>query len=74
VGRGDRVTAYMPMVPETAFILLAVARVGAVHSVVFSGFGVHALAERIKRLRLAAVDIRGFHVQKGEEGRPASKR
>jgi 4-hydroxybutyrate---CoA ligase (AMP-forming) len=48
VGRGDRVTVYMPMVPETAFILLAVARVGAVHSVVFSGFGVHALAERIK--------------------------
>lgn len=48
VGRGDRLTVYMPMVPETAFILLAVVRVGAVHSVVFSGFGVHALAERIK--------------------------
>jgi len=48
VGRGDRVTVYMPMVPETAFILMAIARIGAVHSVVFSGFGTQALAERKK--------------------------
>jgi propionyl-CoA synthetase len=39
VGRGDRVLIYMPMVPETVFAMLACARIGAVHSVVFGGFG-----------------------------------
>ncbi len=48
LGRGDRVVIYMPMVPEAAAAMLAVARLGAVHSVVFSGFGVQALAERIR--------------------------
>ncbi len=45
--RGDRATIYMPMIPEAMFSLLAIARLGAVHSVVFSGFGVQALADRI---------------------------
>ncbi|MEN3048359.1 MAG: acetate--CoA ligase [Candidatus Caldarchaeales archaeon] len=47
VRRGDRVTVYMPMVPEAMVAMLSVARLGAVHSVVFSGFGVQALADRI---------------------------
>lgn len=45
--KGDRVTVYMPMIPEAMIAVLSVARLGAVHSVVFSGFGVQALAERI---------------------------
>ena len=48
VGRGDRVVIYMPMVPEAMFTMLAVARLGAVHVVVFSGFGSAALAQRIR--------------------------
>ncbi len=44
---GDRVCIYMPMVPELMFSLLACARIGAVHSVVFAGFSAQALAERI---------------------------
>ncbi|AEB12550.1 acetate--CoA ligase [Marinithermus hydrothermalis] len=48
VGKGDRVTIYMPMIPETAIAMLACARIGAVHSVVFGGFSANALAERIK--------------------------
>jgi acetyl-CoA synthetase len=48
IQKGDRVCFYMPMVPELAIGLLACARVGAVHSVVFAGFSAHALADRIK--------------------------
>jgi propionyl-CoA synthetase len=47
VGKGDRVIIYMPMVPETAIAMLACARLGAVHSVVFGGFAAHELATRI---------------------------
>src|SRR5438034_5678991 len=47
VGKGDRVLIYMPMVPETAVAMLACARIGAVHSVVFGGFAAHELATRI---------------------------
>ena len=45
--KGDRVTIYMPMIPEVAFAMLACARIGAIHSVVFGGFSPHALAGRI---------------------------
>ncbi|MES2937951.1 MAG: propionate--CoA ligase [Pseudomonadota bacterium] len=48
VGRGDRVLVYMPMVPEAVFAMLACARVGAIHSVVFGGFASHSLASRIE--------------------------
>ncbi|HEX4159725.1 MAG TPA: AMP-binding protein [Rhizomicrobium sp.] len=48
VGRGDRVTIYLPMIPEAAFAMLACARIGAVHSVVFAGFSPDSLAGRIK--------------------------
>ena len=47
VGRGDRVTLYLPMVPEIAIAMLACARIGAVHSVVFAGFSPDSLASRI---------------------------
>jgi acetyl-CoA synthetase len=45
--KGDRITIYMPMIPEAAFAMLACARIGAVHSVVFGGFSPEALAGRI---------------------------
>ena len=47
VKKGDRVTIYMPMIPEAAYAMLACARIGAIHSVVFGGFSPDALAGRI---------------------------
>jgi acetyl-CoA synthetase len=47
VAKGDRVIIYMPMVPEAAVAMLACARIGAIHSVVFAGFSSQALADRI---------------------------
>ena len=47
VQKGDRVIIYMPMVPETVIAMLACARIGAIHSVVFGGFAAHELANRI---------------------------
>ncbi|WP_446470797.1 propionate--CoA ligase [Xenorhabdus stockiae] len=47
VKKGDRVVVYMPMVAEALFILLACARIGAIHSVVFGGFAAHSLATRL---------------------------
>ncbi|MDD4864215.1 MAG: acetate--CoA ligase [Alishewanella agri] len=47
VGKGDRVTIYLPMIPQAAVALLACARIGAVHSVVFAGFSPDALGSRI---------------------------
>ena len=51
IARGDRVVIYMPMVPEAIFAMLACARVGAIHSVVFGGFAAHELAKRIDDAR-----------------------
>ncbi|MEL6637671.1 MAG: acetate--CoA ligase [Bacteroidota bacterium] len=48
IGKGDRVCFYMPMVPELAIAVLACARIGAIHSVVFAGFSATALADRVK--------------------------
>lgn len=48
VYKGDRVVIYMPMIPEAAIAMLACARIGAVHSVVFGGFAAHELAARIE--------------------------
>ena len=48
VGKGDRVLVYMPMVPEAVFAMLACARIGAIHSVVFGGFASVSLASRIE--------------------------
>jgi acetyl-CoA synthetase len=47
VDRGDRVNIYLPMIPEAAVAMLACARIGAAHSVVFGGFAAHSLADRI---------------------------
>ena len=55
VTKGERVVIYMPMIPETAFAMLACARLGAVHSVVFGGFAAHELAKRIDDARPVAV-------------------
>src|SRR5881398_1017052 len=51
VGKGDRVIIYMPMVPEAVMAMLACARIGAIHSVVFGGFASHELAARISHAR-----------------------
>ncbi|MBL0918233.1 MAG: propionate--CoA ligase [Hydrogenophaga sp.] len=55
VKRGDRVLIYMPMIPEAAFAMLACARIGAIHSVVFGGFASHSLASRIDDATPAAI-------------------
>src|SRR5271169_3884391 len=51
VKKGDRVTIYMPMIPEAVFAMLACARIGAVHSVVFGGFSPDSLTGRIQDCR-----------------------
>ncbi|MGH6925427.1 MAG: acetate--CoA ligase [Propylenella sp.] len=51
VKKGDRVTIYTPMIPETAYAMLACARIGAIHSVVFGGFSPDSLANRIEDCR-----------------------
>ena len=47
VGKGDRVIIYLPMIPEAAYAMLACARIGAIHSIVFAGFSPDALAARV---------------------------
>ena len=48
VGKGDRVVLYLPMIPEAAYAMLACARIGAIHSIVFGGFSPDALADRVR--------------------------
>jgi len=48
VGKGDRVIIYLPMIPEAAYAMLACARIGAIHSIVFGGFSPDALADRVR--------------------------
>jgi len=48
VNKGDRVVIYMPMIPEAAYAMLACARIGAIHSIVFGGFSAEALRDRIE--------------------------
>ncbi len=67
VGKGDRVTIYLPMIPEVAAAMLACARIGAVHSVVFAGFSPDSLADRI-------LDGDSTIVLTADEGRRAGKR
>ncbi|OUX38539.1 MAG: acetyl-coenzyme A synthetase, partial [Kiritimatiellaceae bacterium TMED266] len=55
IGKGDRVALYMPMIPAAAYAMLACARIGAIHSVVFAGFSAEALRERINDSRCKAV-------------------
>jgi acetyl-CoA synthetase len=62
VGAGDRVLLYLPMVPEAAVAMLACARIGAIHSVVFGGFSAQSVADRIQdsRARLVVTADGGF--------------
>jgi acetyl-CoA synthetase len=53
--KGDRICIYMPMIPELVIAVLACARIGAIHSVVFAGFSAHALAGRIKDAQASMV-------------------
>ena len=55
VKKGDRVTLYLPMIPEAAFAMLACARIGAIHSVVFGGFSPDSLAGRISDAKSSVV-------------------
>jgi len=55
VGKGDRVLIYMPMIAEACFAMLACARIGAIHSVVFGGFASHSLASRIEDAKPVAI-------------------
>ncbi len=65
VKKGDRVTIYLPMIPEAAYAMLACARIGAVHSVVFGGFSPESLANRIDDCRVEFRD----HVRRGRARR-----
>ena len=64
VGKGDRVIIYLPMIPEAAFAMLACARIGAVHSIVFAGFSADALADRVNDSE-AKVLITADHAPRG---------
>jgi len=55
VGKGDRVILYMPMIPEAAYAMLACARIGAIHSIVFAGFSPEALAARVDGCKASLV-------------------
>lgn len=66
VKKGDRVTIYMPMIPEAAYAMLACARIGAVHSVVFGGFSPESLSVRIQ-------DCQSDFVITADEGKRAGK-
>jgi propionyl-CoA synthetase len=65
VERGDRVVVYMPMVPEAVIAMLACARIGAVHSVVFGGFAANELAKRIEDARPKAIVSASCGVEPG---------
>ncbi len=69
VKKGDRVVLYMPMIPEAAYAMLASARIGAIHSVVFAGFSPDALANRINDSG-AKVVITADHAPRGGRATP----
>ncbi len=66
VGKGDRVCIYMPLVPEQIISMLACARIGAIHSVVFGGFGVNALNMRIKDAEAKIVITADVGIRRGK--------
>ena len=69
IGKGDRVAIYMGMVPELAMALLACARIGAVHSVIFGGFSANALVDRITDAQAVAVITQDGSWRRGNEVR-----
>ncbi|MEN0050087.1 MAG: AMP-binding protein, partial [Bacteroidota bacterium] len=72
VEKGDRICFYMPMVPELAIGVLACARIGAVHSVVFAGFSASALADRIKDATCKMVICSDYN-SRGKKNIPVKK-
>lgn len=72
IEKGDRVCFYMPMVPELAISVLACARIGAIHSVVFAGFSAQALADRIKDATCKMVICSDFN-SRGAKNIPVKK-
>ena len=73
VEKGDRITLYLPMIPEAAFAMLASARIGAVHSVVFGGFSPDSLANRIQDCDSKLVITADEGVRGGQENSPESQ-
>ena len=67
VTRGDRVVIYMPMIPEAAYAMLACARIGAIHSIVFAGFSADALANRINDSRSRVLITADFAPRGGKK-------
>ena len=67
VGKGDRVVLYMPMIPEAAYAMLACARIGAIHSVVFGGFSPDALSSRINDCDAKVVITADFGPRAGKK-------
>ncbi len=67
IGKGDRVVLYLPMIPEAAYAMLACARIGAIHSVVFAGFSPDALANRINDCAAKAVVTADFAPRGGRK-------
>ena len=67
VAKGDRVVLYMPMIPEAAYAMLACARIGAIHSVVFGGFSPEALSSRINDCGAKVVITADFGPRAGKK-------
>ena len=72
IEKGDRVCFYMPMVPELAISVLACARIGAIHSVVFAGFSANALADRVKDATCKMIICSDYNVR-GKKNIPVKK-
>lgn len=67
IRKGDRITLYMPTCPEAIALMLACVRIGAIHSVVFAGFGAHALADRVQASGSRLVFTADLTWRKGRE-------
>ncbi len=67
IKKGDRVAVYMGMTPELAIALLACARIGAVHSVIFGGFAAHAIADRVADSECVAIITQDTSYRRGNE-------
>ena len=67
VAKGDRVAVYMGMTPELAIAVMACARIGAVHSVIFGGFAAHALVDRINDAQCSVVITQDGSYRRGSE-------
>src|SRR5207302_2797850 len=67
IGKGDRVAVYMPTCPEAIILMLACARIGAIHLVVFAGFGAGALGERVRLAEAKVVFASDVTYRKGKD-------